>query len=385
MPAPVPSTRRVLAITLLWAAGIWALALVAARSTPWLTGPNTWSYDVKRRATPLARWDSGWYIGIAESGYMLPPRQIGEETNHAFFPLYPLLMRAVMRTTGLETSLAGNLISLACLLGAAVLFARWVGARWGPERVMPTLLALLAFPTSFFFLTVYTEALFLFLALLAADSVDRDRPPLAALAGYLAGLTRISGVVLGPYLAICSLLRSRDKGRGWLASLGPAAVTGFPPLLGFATFCAYFYRRYGDPFLFATAQHNWGKVEKTAWDGPFLIARAVAEDFSTGRIFHKSPARTLEGFFFLLFAFLAWRLLRETHWPESLYTLLTIGLIPFTGTLESAGRYVLPAFPGFPVLGSLAASPRLFRALLALGFLIQAAYVWVFVHWLWAG
>jgi len=31
---------------------------------------------------------------------MLPPRKFGEETNHAFFPLYPLLMRAFMRTTG---------------------------------------------------------------------------------------------------------------------------------------------------------------------------------------------------------------------------------------------------------------------------------------------
>ena len=385
MPAPVPSARRVLAVTLLWAAGIWTVALVAARSTPWLTGPNTWSYEVKRRATPLARWDSGWYISIAESGYMLPPRKFGEETNHAFFPLYPLLMRAVMRTTGIETSLAGNLISLACFLGAAVTFARWVAARWGPERVMPALLALLAFPTSFFFLTVYTEALFLLLALLAADSVDRDRPLVAAVAGYLAGLTRISGVVLGPYLALSSFFRGRSRGRGVLASIGAGAVTGLPPLLGFATFCAYFWRRYGDPFLFSTAQHNWGSAEKTAWDGPILIARAILEDVSTGRIFHKSPARTLEGVFFLLFAFLAWRLLREKRWPESLYTFLTIGLVPFTGTLESAGRYVLPAFPGFPVLGSLAATPPLFRALLALGFLTQAAYVWVFVHWLWAG
>jgi hypothetical protein len=385
MPVPVPSTRRVLSLCLLWAACVWTLALVAARSTPWLTGPNSWSPDVRRRATPLARWDSGWYMSIAASGYMPPPKRFGEETNHAFFPLYPLLMRAAMRTTGLEASLAGNLVSLGCFLGAAVLFARWVGSRWGPSRVTPALLALLAFPTSFFFLAVYTEALVLFLALLAADSVDRDRPLVAAFAGYLSGLTRISGVVLGPYLALSSLLRSRGKGRGWIGSLGAGAVTGLPPLLGFATFCAYFYFRFGDPFLFATAQHNWGRAEKSAWDGPILIAKEIAGEIWTGRILHKSPARNLEGVFFLLFAFLAWRLLRERRWPESLYTFLTIGLVPFTGTLESAGRYVLPAFPGFPVLGSLASSPRLFRAAVALGFMVQAAYVWIFVHWLWAG
>ena len=38
---------------------------------------------------PLARWDSVWYLRIADSGY-------GESTARAaFFPLYPLLVRGV--------------------------------------------------------------------------------------------------------------------------------------------------------------------------------------------------------------------------------------------------------------------------------------------------
>lgn len=385
MPPSVSSPRRLILLTLAWVFWIWIVAILAGRLTPWLTGPTNWGYDLIRRATPLARWDSGWYISIAENGYGPPPRAFGQETNHAFFPLYPLLMRLLVRATGIETSAAGNVISAAALLGVVPLFAAWVRRRWGEGRVRPTLLALLAFPTSFFFLSVYTEALFLFLALLAVDSIDRERPLLAAAAGYFAGLTRITGVVLAPYLALSSIAKCRREGLSRGRALTAALLTGLPPLLGFLTFCAYFQVRFGDPLLFVKAQHNWGVAQKTALDGPRIIAKTIRDDVTTGRIFQKSPVRTLEGVFLLLFAFLALRLLRERRWIESLYVLMTIGLVPFTGTLESAGRYVLPAFPAFAALAELSERRGLFMGLLGLCFLTQAAYVWVFVNWLWAG
>ena len=385
MPPSVNPPRRLLLVALAWALWVWLIALLGAELTPWLTGPTTWGDDLIRRATPLARWDSGWYISIAERGYQPPPTAFGQETNHAFFPLYPLLMRLLARTTGIETSATGNLISAAALFGAVPLFAAWVRTRWEEGRVRPALLVLLAFPTSFFFLSVYTESLVLFLALLAAVSVDRGRPAVAAAAGYLSGLTRITGVVLAPYLALSSAVKSRREGASRARATFAALLTGLPPLLGFLTFCAYFEVRFSDPFLFMKAQHNWGLEEKTALDGPRIIAKTVWTDVTTGRIFRKSPVRTLEGVFLLLFALLAIRLLRESRWIDALYVLMTIGLVPFTGTLESAGRYVLPAFPAFAALAGLSARPALFRALLLLALLAQAAYVWVFVNWLWAG
>ncbi len=367
---------------MLW---VWLVAILADRAMPWLRGPTKWGYDLVRRVTPLARWDSGWYISIAEGGYQPPPNAFGQETNHAFFPLYPLLIRLVTRTTGIETSLAGNLISGAAFLGAVLLFAEWVRRRWGEERAGPALLVLLLFPTSFFFLSVYTESLALFLVLLAVVSIDRSRPLAAAFAGYLSGLTRITGLVLAPYLALASMVKTREEGRGWGRAIGAGLLAGLPPVLGFLTFCAYFEHRFQDPFLFMRAQHNWGTTEKTALDGPRIVAATIVRDVATGRIFQKSPARTLEGVFLLLFALLAVRLLREKRWIEALYVFLTIGVVPFTGTLESAGRYVLPAFPAFAVLGGLSARPALFRLCLLLGVLLQAAYVAVFVNWLWAG
>ena len=381
---------KILALGLSWLAWIWLVAILASRLTPWLAGAHGWPEDMDRRVTPLTRWDSGWYLSIAEGGYQHAPSKVGEETNHAFFPLYPGLVRLVGRT-GLETSRAGNLVSAAAFLGTLLLFADWVRLRFGESRVMPALLALVFFPTSFFFAAVYSEALLLFLALAAVLALEKDRPLLSLLAGFLSGLTRVSCVVLAPYLALVSLRKDRQNGAPLARAVPRAALFAGAPLAGFGLFCLWFWSRFGDPFLFVKAQHNWSREPKTILQGPFLILDTVITDVATGTIFHKSPARTLEGFLLLLFAYLGFRLLKERLFPEAVYVLLTAGIVLTSGTLESSGRYVLPAFPAFALLGGLAgssASPvRRGLALTALVFCAatQAVYVWLFVNWLWVG
>jgi hypothetical protein len=387
----VATRRKILALGLCWLAWIWLVAILAGRLTPWLSGPHGWPDDMDRRVTPLTRWDSGWYLSIAAGGYQPPPSKVGEETNHAFFPLYPALMRLLARTTRLETSRAGNLISAAAFLGALLLFADWLRLHFEESRVTPALLALVFFPTSFFFAAVYTESLLLFLALAAVLALEKDRPLLSLLAGFLSGLTRVSCVVLAPYLALVSLRKDKQNGVPLSRALPRAALFGASPLAGFGLFCLYFWTRFGDPLLFVKAQHNWSREPKTIFQGPLLILDTAITDITTGRIFHKSPARTLEGFLLLLFVYLGYRLFRERLRPEAVYVLLTTGIVLTSGTLESAGRYVLPAFPAFAILGGLAGSPvapvprRL--ALIALGLcaVTQAVYVWLFVNWLWVG
>jgi hypothetical protein len=381
----VTTRQRVLASGLLWLAGVWSLALLAPHVFPWMTGGDPWPWDVARRVTNLTRWDSGWYVNLAEAGYRDPPTRVGEETNHAFFPLYPGLMRLLVRATGIETSLGGNLVSAAALLLALLLFAEWTRRRFGEERVLPATLALLLFPTSFFFASVYTEALFLALALASVLAVESGRPFAGAAAGVLAGLTRITGIVLAPYLALVSWRKSREENLPPARAAARAALAGGAPLAGFGLFCLYFWRRFGDPLLFVKAQHNWSGQSKTILEGPALIFGAVAEDVRRGRLLGAAPARTYEGLYLVLFLVLAALLLRQKRVAEAVYVAFTVGIVLVSGTLESAGRYVLPAFPAFAVLAGVDRRPGLARALLALGAVAGALYVWAFVHGYWAG
>jgi hypothetical protein len=351
-----------------------------------MTAGGPWSYDIARRVTPLARWDSGWYVNLAEAGYFWePPTRVGQETNHAFFPLYPGLIRLVVRTTGLETSLAGNLVSAAALLAALLLFASWTERHYGEARVFSAALVLLLFPTSFFFAAVYTEALLLALSLAAVEAFERRRPALGVLAGVFAGLTRVSGLVLAPYLALVAFRASRSAGVSPARALGKAGLAAASPLAGFGLFCLYFWRRFSDPLLFVKAQHNWSGQTKSILDGPSLIFRGVAEDLQQGRILGDAHARTLEGLYLLVFLVLGAVLIRQRLRAEALYVVLTVAIVFTSGTFESAGRYVLPAFPAFAALAGVEKRPGLFRSLLVLSGLAQVAYVWAFVHWYWAG
>ena len=175
-----------------WLAAVWTVALLAPRIVPWMSGTNPWTWDVVRRVTPLTRWDSGWYLNLAEAGYWEPPTRVGQETNHAFFPLYPGLMRLLVRTTGIETSRAGNLVSAAAFLAALLLFAEWTRRHFGEERVGPAVLVLLAFPTPSSS-PPCTRSPSPWRFALAAVLVERGRTFTGAAAGVLAGLTRISG------------------------------------------------------------------------------------------------------------------------------------------------------------------------------------------------
>src|SRR6185312_6119530 len=140
---------------------------------------------------PSARWDSVWYLRIAEHGY-------GNAASHAqaaFYPLYPLMMRAVGWVVG-SPLLAGILISLACFLVALVLLHRLVALELGARDARATLLDVAFFPTAFFFSAVYSESLFLLLSVGAFLAARRERWAWAGALGGLAALTRNSGVVL---------------------------------------------------------------------------------------------------------------------------------------------------------------------------------------------
>ena len=171
-------------------------------------------------------------------------------------------------------------------------------------------------------------------------------------------------------------------------ALGAAALAAASPLAGFGLFCLYFWKRFRDPFLFVTAQHNWSGEAKSILDGPSLIWRGMVDDIQRGRVLGAAPARTLEGLYLLLFVVLAVILVRQRRRAEALYVFLTVAIVFTSGTFESAGRYVLPAFPAFAVLAGLDGLPArrdLFRALLVLAGLAEVVYVWAFVHWYWAG
>ncbi len=201
---------------------------------------------------PLRQWDGFWYKLIAEQGYGGPPPN---DAFPAFWPLYPWLMAVGSRLTGASVETAGWVISHVAFLIALILLYRLVALDFDRPTARRTLLALALFPTAFFFSAVYTESLFLMLAVGALLSARQGNWLLAGLLGALTALTRFQGMLLLVPFAVLFLQQHRLDLRRWF----PNAIFAALPALGPATFALHLRRAGKRPLDFYDAQQGWDR------------------------------------------------------------------------------------------------------------------------------
>ena len=235
---------------LVWAAGAGAVGLwgLSPRATIFDPGAVTRPFGALANAlvAPLARWDSVWYLAIANDGY---PRD--DVRRAAFFPLYPLLLRAANALVG-RPVLAGALVSLACFAVALVLLHRLTALELGLPAARETVWALALFPGAVFFSAVYSEALYLALSVGCVYAARTGRWAWAGAAGALGAATRSAGVLLVIPLALLWLERADGRRR----TLRDAAWIALVPL-GLVGFCAALALGGGDATAPLRAQAIW--------------------------------------------------------------------------------------------------------------------------------
>lgn len=354
-----------------------ALVLVVWASTRWLD-PNV-HYPVVPPAFPGSevlggwfRFDGGWYERIAREGYTYGGP--GVQSSVAFFPAYPLAMRAVAVVLGDEI-LAGMVVTVLSGLAATVLLYRWTADRLGEGAARWTVLTVLLYPYAWYlFGAVYADALFGVAVLGAFVALERDRTVLAGLAGAVATAARPVGpaVVVG----LVAVLLERRGGLGRLRSLRPADAGVLLSVAGVGAWSGYLWIRWGDPLLFATVQEapGWGQEAgpRTWFKVEFLekvrSLPGVLRDTLAGTTVHSARplADTVYGTGIVLqatalaaalaLAVVVWR---RIGWGYGLYCLAVLG-VPLLGTkdFQGVGRYVLAAFPCFAVVGAHLADHR---------------------------
>lgn len=344
-----------------------------------LSSPLQLGYEpnVTADALPLARWDAGWYRSIAADGYFWDKTTgVG---NVAFFPLYPILVRAIA-VSGLSFFWAATLLSHACFVVSVVLLQRFHELGRGTGQDHSQLFALLAFPWAFFLLAPYSEALFLALALGAFVAAHRGRWGLVALLGFSAGLTRLFGLALVPPLLLLALRAESWSSVSCKAPRVLRAIAACAPVMGFASFVSWLALQFRDPLVFLHAQQRgWGRVP--GWGGLQASIEAVADNIHNRGWLHLGPAVDLLVFLMLIAAVVY--ALRSRSLASASYVGSGVALIAASGSLLSAGRYALVLFPVFGVLAVLARRPIVWLAYLALSSALQVYLVVRFVNELW--
>lgn len=356
-----------------------AIGLTALTLLPLGSWPGAWTGFSRLWLDVWSRWDGRWYLSVAADGYWYMP---GYESNVAFAPLYPLLMRAAGFLFGQNDPegwvLGGLVVSNLALLAACFTLRALARLDFSPCTAARAVLYLLVFPSSLFLSAVYADALFLALSLGAVYAARRDRWWLAGVLGGLATLSRPHGFLVLVPLVVEWVVQRRAAQRPyvhprllWLGSI---------PLAFFA-WAAYLADRFGNPLVFAAAQAGWRRSLAPPWELPLRLAEVPVQVHGTAYTGWDGSLVDL-GFtaVFVVAAVLAFRHLRPSY---ALYAAAITLTILSNSTLAAAPRYGLAIFPLFLLLALAGKHPGFHQTYLVLASSVGALFMALFALGYW--
>ena len=217
------------------------------------------------RPSILCQYDCGWYSTITSIGYMktaFTEGQVGA-ANWAFFPLHPLIVKALADFTHIPVLGAAYLLGNLFLFGALIYLYKYISKLFSITAARYTVILVAASPVNVYFTSFYTESLFLFLLTAGIYYANQRRWIIGGILGSLLGATRINGFLIG-LIFIAVFVFNKDwerkdsKLRSFLISLTLIPV-------GLVAYMIFLHYRTGDSFAFYHAQKaGWGWTQNSS-------------------------------------------------------------------------------------------------------------------------
>jgi len=215
-----------------------------------------------------SNWDGQWYASIASHGYpsTLPRDATGQVLQNVwgFYPVYPLMVGAVMAMTGLGFVVVAPVLSLVLGASAMLVMFRLINQGSGRFAASATVVLVCTYMAAPVMQIAYTESLALLLVCTTLLLLRNHRygwlvPVLITLA-----LTRAVALAFVPVLIVHGISRYRrravepfpepDRWRvAGLACMAIAATGLWPAIAAFRT---------GDPQAYTQTMSSWGTTDK---------------------------------------------------------------------------------------------------------------------------
>jgi hypothetical protein len=342
-----------------------------------------------------ARFDAGWYGGIALDGYSFQGR-FDRQQNVAFFPAFPLLMRvagyplgafapAVPKERRIARLLWGGVfISLAAFAWAAVYLWRLARDTIGDARARDAVALLAAYPFAVYFSAAYTESLFLLGAVAAIHHFRRAEFGRAAIWGLLVGLTRPNGCFLSIVLAclmapdLRSLRGLRHQFTTPTHQFTRSLLSAASPGIGMLIYSAYVRQLTGAWFGWARLHETWGR----SYQGLAPVSRAYGWIADEGllHVIQGVPFDALNSLALIFALAMLWPVFRRLGLAYVVFVVISILPPMLAGGVLSMGRITSTVFPIFLALAAVvpqrAMAPLLTAFALAEGLAAALFFTW---------
>lgn len=294
---------------------------------------------------PWAQFDGRAYLDIAKNGYNYNFNNLG---NFGWFPIYPLLIK-VFSFIGYD--LAAFLIPNIFSIGVITLLYLLFKQEFSDKITKKAILYFAIFPTAYFLSVMYSESIFLFFVLLTFYFARRDQWLYAGIAGFLASLTRLPGIVL--FLPVMYLYAQKHDFDLKKAKHDLLFVFLIP--LGLAVFLGYMFMITGDPFNpfhgLALNQKQFTSPWTTLVTGEDGLWTIINQS-NCGSLVARADC-VYHAFNFtiaIIFTTLGLLSLKYLKRDYSIYFLATMAIVLFSNTLQGVSRFVLVIFPAFALI-----------------------------------
>lgn len=288
----------------------------------------------------LTQWDGQLYLSVARDGYEKFPCEHNPNNicgNVGWFPFYPITAW-LLSLTGININWSIIIISWLSLWLALLFIYKLVKDKEDEKIALVTLIALLVFPSSFYFLTAFPYALFLCLVSAIFLLVENKRFTFLFLLTALLAITYPSGIVIGLPLLYYLIknwrkLNNREKTK-ISASLFSIGIALF--LYGL-----YYWIKFDDFFLYRHFQAQSYYAHQISF--PFVVIIRSLMDLKTSNPIFVSLLFTI------LVTILFYSPKMDIGWQLFMFGILLF--TPTMGTTTSYYRQIIVAFPLFVLIG----------------------------------
>lgn len=344
------------------------------------------SFDLPKWLYSWGNFDGVHYITLVRGGYA------AAAYIQAFFPLFPAL---IYLTTFFVKNilLAGLLLSNTLFLILLIVFFIFMKDQFNRKIAWIATIALLLFPTAFFFGALYTESLFLSLVLLAFMAAYNRKFVVSAICIALASSTKVVGILLVPAIVVDVVFAQLSAPYSLPAiakSIKANFISLFTLSLGSVGLFAYMYYlkvNYDDPLYFFHVQSEFGGGRQ---ENLILYPQVLYRSLRILLTVDPTTIRYLsyiQEFCVGLFGLIALLYVNKLKGVRAGYILFSLAafIVPtLTGTFSSLPRYVLISFPVFIVIAHLANKYKKFAIIwFALSTLLLICNTILFIQGYW--